>query len=163
MDRYTPTRVYDNPNLGQVVGWMRKFAHQGREDPEVINFTQQLCRGLASGDYASEVAACYYGVCQHVRYVRDPEGVELVKTPRKILETGTGDCDDMSTLLAAMLMAVGNRCRFVLVGFRPGAPPSHVYTEAIGPQGMTYALDPVANKDIKKMLARVKTRQVVAL
>ena len=41
---------------------------------------------------------------------------------------GGGDCDDLATLLAAMLMSIGNECRFMVVGFED-KNPSHVFCQ----------------------------------
>ena len=158
-----PTLSVPNPRLADVVGWMRKFAHEGKEHPAVRAKVVELCAGLDQGDYASECLACYYWVCHTIRYMRDVQGIEYLQTPEKLMRSKAGDCDDMSTLLAAMLMACGNKCEFVLVGFREGAPPSHVFCQVVTPKGERIVLDPVANRITKKMLRDVKTRMVVAV
>lgn len=136
---------------------MRRFAHKGKADVEVRQQAEDIVKNLAQGDYASEALALYYWTCQHIRYIRDIDNVEFLKEPRQVLETGTGDCDDIATLLAAMLMSIGNRCRFVLAGFKAGGPPSHVYVEVYTPGGWV-ALDPVANRETGDMLTRERTR-----
>jgi transglutaminase-like putative cysteine protease len=138
---------------------MRKFAHKGKEDLSIRRLVEQICAPLAQGDYAGECLALYYWVCQNIRYMRDPLEVEFVKEPERVLETRAGDCDDMATLLAAMVMACGNRCRFVLVGFQKGKGPSHVYLEVISPRGEIVVLDPVANRNTANMLKKVQVRQ----
>jgi len=160
MNRDTPTRTVENPRLMDVVEWMRKFAHKGKEDLEVRRLVERICRGISQGDYASEVLACYYWVCQNIRYMRDIHDVEFLKEPRRLLETKAGDCDDISTLLAAMLMACGNRCRFVLVGFNGAPVPGHVFVEVITPSG-AIPLDPVANRDTAKMMRSARRHHVV--
>lgn len=77
----------------------------------------------------AELAALLQFVQDRVRYVRDPVGLELVQAPERTLDIGQGDCDDKSTLLAALLMATGHPARFTVVGFR-GKPYSHVFVEA---------------------------------
>lgn len=63
-----------------------------------------------------------------IAYIRDPVDVELVQTPEVTLRLAAGDCDDQSTLLAAMLTATGHPSRFVAVGMN-GQPFSHVLVE----------------------------------
>jgi len=157
LDKHTPISSVENPRLVDVTDAMRRFAHKGKEDLEVRGLVEEICRGLQQGDYVGEALACYYWVCQNIRYLRDISGVEFVKEPRKTIETRTGDCDDMATLLAAMLMSCGNTCRFVLVGFKAKTPPSHVFVEVLTPNGPV-ALDPVANRETQQMLQRAKTR-----
>lgn len=67
-----------------------------------------------------EVRALFDFVQNNIRYVRDVNGVETIQTPLKTLEYGAGDCDDKSTLLAAMLESLGHETRFHAMGFRPG-------------------------------------------
>lgn len=161
MDRNTPHRLIRNPTTDLVVGYMRRFARRGAEDLELIALVKDICKHLEQGDYAGECLACYYWVCQNVRYMRDGNGVETVQTPQRILDTLSGDCDDMSTLLAAMFLVLGNRCRFVLVGFQPRQAPSHVFTEVVTPQGRAVLFDPVPNRNTRQMLSRVQVRREV--
>jgi transglutaminase-like putative cysteine protease len=152
-----PTKLVSKPTLKDVVEGMRSFAHKGKGDMKIRDLVEQICSTLIQGDYASEVLACYYWVCQHIRYLRDPYGLEFVKEPARTLESRAGDCDDIAVLLAAMAMTCGNRCRFVLVGFKSGGQPSHVYLEVLTPHGPV-ALDPVANRETARMQAQVKVR-----
>lgn len=161
MDRRTPTKTVDRPLLAEVVKGMVQFAHQGKQDLEVRRLTEQICEQVEKGDYASEALAVYNWVFVNVRYIRDIHDVEFVKWPIRTIETGAGDCDDMATLLAAMLMSIGNQCQFVLVSF-DGVYPSHVYTQAVTPQGPV-VLDPVASVETGIMLSKVKKRWVIPL
>ena len=70
-------------------------------------------------------------VRRNIRYTRDIFRVELLHTPRRMLELRAGDCDDMSILLGSMLVSTGHPVRLVLVGFRPDKPHlySHIYPE----------------------------------
>src|SRR5262245_30864814 len=82
-------------------------------------------------DRFGEVSALFRWVRRHIRYTRDIYRVELLHTPRRMLELRAGDCDDMTILLGAMLVATGHPVRLVLVGFRPNKPHaySHIYPE----------------------------------
>lgn len=85
--------------------------------------------GIPPRAYVSEAKALHEFVRDKIRYVKDPVGIELVQTPEATLDIGQGDCDDKSTLLAALLEAIGHPARFTVLGFN-GAPFSHVMTEA---------------------------------
>lgn len=63
-----------------------------------------------------------------IRYVKDIYGVETLHTPETLLQTGCGDCDDKSILLAAMLGSIGHKCRFIAVSVVPGQF-SHVWVQ----------------------------------
>ena len=160
MNRFTPTRLVENPSLGRVVREMVSFAHKGKQDLEVRRLCEIICKDIAQGDYASECLAVYHWVCTNIRYMRDIHDVEFIKDPRKLIETRSGDCDDMATLLAAMLMSMGNRCQFVLACFNHSPIPSHVYTQVLSPKG-PIILDPVANRDTRQMLEVMTSKKVV--
>ena len=162
MNRLTPTRSISNPTLRDVTSAMVSFAHKGKKDLEVRRLCEQICSELAQGDYAGECLAIYHWVCQNIRYMRDIHDVEFVKEPGQLLKTRAGDCDDMATLLAAMLMAMGNRCDFVLARFNGSPIPSHVYVRVLSPKG-PIVLDPVANRDTGRMLKQLTGFQVVAV
>jgi len=140
------------------IGSMQTGAWVGTSDPkhgalEIRRLVEQICSGLQSGDYAGEILACYYWVCQNIRYMRDPQEVELVKEPIVLLRTRSGDCDDAAVLLASMLMACGNECRFVLISFNPQKIPSHVFCAVKTPAGFL-PLDPVANRVTRDMWSK---------
>jgi predicted transglutaminase-like cysteine proteinase len=156
MNRHTPTRTVLDASMITTLRSMRELAQRGKKDLEVRALVEQLNADVAEGDYASELLAIYYWVTQNVRYMRDIDGVEFLKTPRKLLETRSGDCDDIATLLAAMFMAAGNPVQFAVASFKPGKPVfSHVFVEVLTPHGPVI-FDPVANRDTKKMLTTMR-------
>ena len=98
-------------------------------------------------DRMGEVAALFHWVRRNIRYTRDIFRVELLHTPRRMLELRAGDCDDMTMLLGAMLVSTGHPVRLVLAGFRPHKPHgySHIYPEA-NVKGRWIALDATMNR-----------------
>ncbi len=158
MNSQTPHKVIPNANMGQTVRVMKQLANQGKKNLEVRRLVEEICQGIAQGDYTSEVLAIYYWYCQNIRYLRDPDGVEMVKTADQIIKTRAADCDEATVLLAAMCMAAGNPCDLVVVGFRPGSL-SHVYCAVRTPYGRMI-LDPVANRVTDEMLGDIKAAKV---
>lgn len=75
------------------------------------------------------------------RFVEDPPGVELIRTPAFMLEKvecegyAEGDCDDVAVLGAALGLSAGLPARFVLYAFEGGALYEHVFTELMTPAG----------------------------
>lgn len=149
---FAPFNVWtiERPGLQDVVDWMRKFAHQGKIDPAVRSQVEQICSGLEPGDYASESVAIGYWVLQNIRYMQDPFDVEFLKQPGRLLAEPAGDCDDMATTIAAMLMACGHRAAFTLACFNGNPVPSHVFCNVLSPGGWV-PLDPVANRETAQM------------
>jgi transglutaminase-like putative cysteine protease len=155
VNRSTPTFRVNQPRLIDVVEWMRRFAHKGKSDLEIRQLVETICKDLVQGDYASEVLAIYYWVCQNIRYMRDIHDVEFVKEPRQVVATRSGDCDDIATLLAAMCMACGNTCEFLLASYASATSmPTHVFLRVTTPSG-PMVLDPVANRLTAQMLDRM--------
>jgi transglutaminase-like putative cysteine protease len=112
---------------------MKEYVRQALRNPSQKIREQALAifraEGLPPRKYNLEMAALHAFVRDAIRYVKDPVGLELVQAPERTLEIGQGDCDDKSTLLAALLMATGHPCRFTAIGFKD-RPFSHVLVEA---------------------------------
>jgi len=112
---------------------MHEYARASLKTPEqtIRRCALQIFRNkqIPPRKWLREIAALHEFVRDSIRYVKDPEGIELVQTPEATLTLAAGDCDDKSTLLGALLIATGHPCRFVAVGMN-GNPFSHVLVEA---------------------------------
>lgn len=150
------------PSLAKTVDWVKKFAYQGQGDMAVRRQVEAICKDLTPNKYSSEALACYYWVCKNIRYIRDPLDVEFVKQPSVVLSTRTGDCDDCSALLAAMLMCCGNRAALTVAAFGRPAVPSHIFASVMTPGGWV-ALDPVANRVSAQMQRAMTASQLYPL
>lgn len=147
-------------------------ALSSQRDYNLRLFVEQIVGGLPSKDYLGEYLSYYYFVLANTRYMRDPRTVELVRAPYIVaaqLASGKKpslDCDDQSSLLAAMVLMGGGKARIVTVAFRNmfhrgQRQFSHVFTEALEPQTNTWVtLDPVAASRTKQMLSRVVAAKV---
>ena len=69
-----------------------------------------------------EIKALFEWVQRNIRYTKDPFRVEVLHSPRRMLELRAGDCDDMAILLGAMLLSVGHPVRLVVTGPDPLRP-----------------------------------------
>lgn len=108
---------------------MARLARDGSTTLPVRLAALQIVQGLPQRDRPAEVSALHQFVRDHIRYVRDPVGVETLHAPEQVLALKQGDCDDKSILLASLLDAIGHPARYHAVGFRPGVF-QHVYVEA---------------------------------
>jgi transglutaminase-like putative cysteine protease len=99
---------------------MRQYVETYKTHPRVRELALQLTRALPQKDFAAEIDTLFRFVQTRIRYVRDVHNVETIQTPVKTLEYGQGDCDDKTTLLAALLQSLGHPTRFHAMGFRPG-------------------------------------------
>jgi hypothetical protein len=100
-------------------------------------------RRVKPKDYVGEIKALFEWVQHNIRYTKDPFRLEVLRSPRRMLELRAGDCDDMSILLGAMLEAIGHPVRLVLAGPDPLRPRlfTHVYLEVYY-KGRWIPLDP---------------------
>lgn len=156
----------------QTISVMRRAALSSQAHFAVRKLAEAFCAGLDSKDYSSEYLAIYQLVLQRCRYMRDPRTVELVKAPylvaEEILSGGRPslDCDDMSALIAALVLSVGGATRFVTVAFKNAfyngqRQYSHVFAQAQDPRtGVWVVLDPVAADKTPKMLREIRASAV---
>lgn len=160
--------ISKTPFMGspQTVSVIIKTAVESQNRYEIRQLVEEICRNLRSKDYLSEMFAIYHYVCANTRYMRDPATIELVKAPWVVIqEIKSGnrpqlDCDDMSALLAALLLSVGCSVRVVTIAFKNNfyggeRQYSHVFTQAYEPRSKTWVtLDPVAGEKTKSMHSR---------
>jgi len=107
---------------------MSRMSTAGAIDPTVRLTALEIVKALPQKDFQGEAIAIFRFVRDKIRYVRDVYRVETVQEPRATLELGQGDCDDKSTLLAALLASVGVETAFgALVR---GNSVMHVWTRA---------------------------------
>lgn len=108
---------------------MAALAKQARKDEIIRDTAKNLVMTCGAGDYRGEVNECFVFVRDHIRYLMDTVGMERVAYPVETLRARAGDCDDKSTLLAALLESIGHPCRFVAVGYTHPGDFEHVYVE----------------------------------
>lgn len=139
---------------------MRDLTLASRKDPAIKTLADSIVRTAPSGDFSAQNAAVFNWVKRHVKYVRDIRDVETVSTPQRTLQARTGDCDDMAVLIASLLEAIGNKTRFVALGFN-GGDYEHVIAQArMGPHWIT--LDPTVSYSFPGWHPPGETRRMVA-
>lgn len=139
-------------NINERVAYIIEKIRSGRDNPNVRLFTvrivSQKCGKnfcIAERDYWGEVKAVFKAVRERVRYVRDTFGKDTFTSAWRSLQSGGGDCDDASIVIASMLQSLGYPVRlriirttdspdwnhiFVLVGLPPGNPTKWVSLDA---------------------------------
>jgi transglutaminase-like putative cysteine protease len=154
---------------------IKKYALESQRDPAVRMLAEEVVQNLGPKDYLSEALAIYYAVIKKTRYCNDPRVTELVKKPAWVIkQIAQGarpslDCDDLTALLAALLLSLGREVRIATVAFRNAfhngeRQYSHVYLEVKEPRTNRWlTLDPVAAEDTDTMLKRVRAIKYWAL
>jgi transglutaminase-like putative cysteine protease len=118
----------------ETLALMSQLAREGSVNPDVRRFVAQLLDQRGTGRSPLETIRTLFDFVQNdVAYLRDHPNVEELRTVPRALRERRGDCDDKSTLLAALLMAarVPVRLFWRVIGMRPGSDAfSHVYVVA---------------------------------
>lgn len=139
----TPGLGYRAPLLNgeqgtaQTIALMRKLVNDALNDSSFVRKAIEIVRAVPQFDEMGEVHALYNWVKRNIRYTKDPTTKEKLYPPQELLKIRAGDCDDISMLLAAFLLAVGYPARWITVSANPAAPEefSHIYPEAEVPAG----------------------------
>ncbi len=71
---------------------------------QVKDFVNQELRGLSTYEACKKL---WYFVKTHIRYKKDERGVEQVRSPRRLIHDGEGDCDCFTTFIDTCLAALG--------------------------------------------------------
>jgi transglutaminase-like putative cysteine protease len=108
---------------------MSRITREFKKDAGVREVAARLVRKIPQYDNAAAIRALHAFVRDCIRYTGDISEVETLQTPKATLELGIGDCDDKSILLASLLEAIGEKTRFIAVGFGEGSGYSHVLVE----------------------------------
>jgi len=107
---------------------MADLAREGSKQPAVRTLALALTSANLQKDYRGEACSIIEYVRDKIRYVRDIKTVEALQSPELTILLGAGDCDDKSTLTAALLASLGHTCRFIAVSFVPNQY-AHVWTQ----------------------------------
>lgn len=90
------------------------YGPHGAKSWKVRKFIEDVIKHVRSRDYWSEALAVYYLTCgPKFRYTHDPQKVELVKSPERMIaeieQRGVtlGDCDDLSGFILAAVSVIG--------------------------------------------------------
>lgn len=124
----------------------------GAWDPTLRALAQQIAIGERAA--AGVAARATEFVRQKIDFRFDPEEIELLRTPAALARDLTanrivvGDCDDMATLLAALLFSLGIPVGFVTIATSPHRPEfRHVFVAArVGARGEWEHFDPSVDR-----------------
>lgn len=128
---------------------MARLARQANLNP----LLRQTALSLVGGPFSSDTVGFCRSVEEYLRalvvLVDEPE--ELIQTPVFMLQTIArdrityGDCDDVATLGAALVTALGIQCRFVALRPRGSPVYVHVFVEC-NCNGRIVRIDPTITR-----------------
>jgi len=115
---------------------MKRVARQRSRSPFVRELALRIIEGagVESQNYLDESKAIAQYVQKKVRYVKDIDGVETLHDPLTLIDQlkrgqAQGDCDDMSLLVATLLLSIGHQPYFRMVKYHknPMQGFNHIY------------------------------------
>ena len=121
---------------------MRSMIEEGKRDQAVRQLAEMILvrYDVPRYQYVTELAALHDWVRRNVRYTKDPHEVEYIQTPRRLLQSRMGDCDDMAVLLGSLAEVVGHPVGIKVVSRDANRNYHHVYPVA-EIDGHEYGLD----------------------
>lgn len=133
--------------------YMRKIARRDRGD------VARLAQSLQRDTLRDTLENIYRFVYRYIRYARDSETREEVRTPLRTLHDQTGDCDCFSTLIASLLESLEIPYRVRIAEYKHRGYFQHVYIvvpAADAPRGY-WVVDPVVEGfDYEEPYSRIK-------
>ncbi len=134
---YRASLLSGDAGTAQTIKLMRKLVDQALSDSSFVRFAKDIVRHVPAHDEFGETQAIYDWVLRNIRFTKDPLTKESLYPPQELLKIRAGDCDDISMLLGALLLADGYPAQLVTVAANPQAPDefSHVYVEVELPPG----------------------------
>lgn len=113
---------------------MAEITRDFARHPDIIVLARSLVGHLDGKNFLGEAREVHRFVRDEIRYVRDVLNVETLQTPDVTLALRSGDCDDKSILVGALLAAIGHPVRYLAIGLN-GGDFEHVLAETkIGAQ-----------------------------
>ena len=107
---------------------MRALVNQYKTDMNIRGCALHLLYLIPQKFDCAECESIFDFVRDNIRYTKDVLNIETLSTPVVTLQTRQGDCDDKSTLLAALLESAGYQTRFVVASYVSG-DFEHVYVQ----------------------------------
>lgn len=96
---------------------MARLIEQDLKNQKLRLFVSRILRDVPSKNQLAEAKKIYRWIASHIRFQKDPVGIETVQSPCVTLRLGVGDCDDHAALLVGMALASGIPARFRVVGY----------------------------------------------
>lgn len=124
---------------------MCRLIDEGARDPEVNRTALAIVHAykVPQFDFEGERRAIFDWKRRCIRFFRDIEGKETLRSARETLAVRGGDCDCQTILTLALLKTIGQLVRIVTISTHPEAPDifSHVFPEVRDERGRWLSVD----------------------
>lgn len=145
---------YGSSDAEQITQTLSRLIFEYGTDPTIRRFTTRwLDEDCGNDDRQNQLKCVFRFMADHVRYVRDPLGVEYVRAPTRMIEeyekfqTANGDCDDQVLFSGSMLYSIGFDCRPIGLNLHTDEYFDHVAMQIMLDDGNFMTYDPCRPSD----------------
>lgn len=111
-----------------------------------VGSTKKFAPHLKGATDLATLENVYHFVRDHIRYVRDPDNEEIIKTPGCTIAEGKADCKSMTVLTGSLLRDLGFQFVYRVAFYDPRQPQQgHIYS-VVQLGGKKVIVDPVHEK-----------------
>jgi len=150
-----PQKVSDSPeaysikirDVSQTVEVIKALIKEHTRNPRLHILVAELIRNCPSKSYTCYLKRIVGFVRKHVKYVRDPQKLETLRSPIRTLELGMGDCDDHTILTGTLLRIAGFPVRIVLGDTNADGKYEHVFLKVLVPRKGWITVDTTATAE----------------
>ena len=144
---YVITRKGDTLDIvKEILNTYKKYSYQ-------VQVIAEKFRGKNVFDTCQNIANY---ITANVTYECDPNGVQWVRTPARLLKDKKGDCKSFAIFQNSILTALGYENGFRFVSYARDGDYTHVYSIIKDANGVTYPFDVVALTQINLPLFQEK-------
>lgn len=112
----------------QTLQIMRSMIDEYKSCPFIRDLSLKIIKQASAKNHKLlKLKALWRWVKRNVDYVADVSGVEYIQAPRRLIESGAGDCDDLAVLIASMAESVGISTKLKAVKLKGRDAFSHVF------------------------------------
>ena len=123
-------------NNADIVSCWKKCYEEFKNQPmEIVEEIRNI------GTIDDKCQAIFGYMVSNTRYLLDPDGEQLIKSPGRLMADGCGDCKSYTMFIASCLHCLGIPCKVRFVNFDGGNQFTHVYPIAIDEQGNEIIMD----------------------
>ena len=136
--------ISDKQNKLMVIGINSDVLNSIRSVYEVYkDQPKDICQWLNQSGYDvdGKCQSVFAYLVDHVHYKLDPDGVQYIKTPARLLEDGEGDCKSLTMFISCCLHCLGISHIIRFVSFDGKNEYTHVYPVALDEQGVEIVMD----------------------
>jgi hypothetical protein len=168
-------KYFSKHDVNKALEAMAYYAKSQCNSLEVTNLVERLFPGDNKKNFSFVFFTIRDYIINNMQYVTDGDeskllgfdgsDLELIKSPKAILETNRYDCDCASTLIASVLLNLGIPVRFVVIS-TINEPNSwtHVYAEGYDSKEKIWIIvDPVSYPHEKQMVLDTKQHKIYNL